>query len=60
MLKQSFNAIEPQRMSDLAPSQSLPTVRETVSGSLSVSSHQHPILPRVLLSSGWLSAAGTL
>ena len=37
MLKQSFKAIEPQRLSDVAPSQSLPTVRETVSGSLSVS-----------------------
>ena len=41
MLKQSFKAIEPQRMSsEVAPSQSLPTVKETVSGSLSVSVRQ--------------------
>ena len=39
MLKQSFRQIEPQRTSwEVAPSQSLPTVKETVSGSLSVRS----------------------
>ena len=39
MLKQSFSKIERQRSWEVPPSQSLPTVKETVSGSLSVRSH---------------------
>ena len=37
MLKQSFSKLEPPRTSwEVAPSQSLPTVKETISGSLTV------------------------